>query len=99
MPRERVQHPKVYEYESADGTTGYVEHDPALDVTWQRDSETVQVSIEFPRAQWLTICADLKDDPEISHKAIFSGNLPRPEINHFIRTLKRARDAAYGADE
>ena len=42
--------------------------------------------------------ADHPEDLE-HYAAVFTEPLTRPQINHLIRTLKRARDAAYGTDE
>lgn len=90
MPRERIQHGNL----ESDGWTW-----PSLDVEWQRDAAHVQVAIEFDRDRWATIAKELAEDKAVSHKAIYTSSLSRPEINNMIRTLRRARDAAYGGDE
>lgn len=78
--------------------TEYIE-DPSLDVTWSRDNGHVQLSIEFTREQWLSNLRTLQEDEAITRRAIFTDSLARHEINHLIRILRRARDAAYGSDE
>lgn len=104
MPRERVQHSKSYPVHevSEDGMAGstYTEVTPALDIEWARDPQgRVQVAIEFSREQWIEITEDLRDDPAVERRAIYTDSLDRQQINHMIKTLRRARDAAYGADE
>lgn len=74
-----------------------ITEDPSLDVSWNRDLGWVQVSIDFERRQWVE-CVESFEDGEIK-KAVFTDTLSRQEINHMIRTLRRARDAAFGADE
>lgn len=74
-----------------------IREQPSLDVSWNRDGEWVQVGFSAPNDWW----ARLNDIPEPvpGHRAVFTDVLSRQEINHMIRTLRRARDAAYGADE
>lgn len=76
-----------------------VSEEPSLDVTWSRDQGYVQVSIDMSREQWLTNTKQLEDDPNVIKRAIYTDGLSRQEINHLIRTLRRARDSAFGADE
>lgn len=79
-----------------DGCT--VREDPSLDLNWNREAGWVQVSIEMTAAQWIVNADELRDG-NVSHRAIYTDVLTRQEINHMIRTLRRARDAAYGSDE
>ena len=74
---------------------------PSVDVTWNRDSSYVQLSIEAPRDWWdrFNDTYSQANSPDLHSYAVFSEVLDRREINHLIRTLRRARDAAYGADE
>lgn len=76
-----------------------ITEDPSLEVAWTRDMAHVQVAIDMPRELWIQIAQDLSTDDRVSRKAIYTGVLTRQEINHTIRTLRRARDAAYGSDE
>lgn len=83
----------------AEGET--LEEQPSVDVTWRREPEGagwVQVSIEAPTDWWGRFNKSY-EDVEVSHWGVFSEVMTRQEINHMIRTLRRARDAAYGADE
>lgn len=104
MPRERVQHGKSYPVHevSEDGKTAgsYTEVTPSLDIEWAREPQgRVQVAIEFSRQQWIDITADLHNHQEVERRAIYTDSLDRQQINHMIKTLRRARDAAFGADE
>ncbi|QGZ16705.1 hypothetical protein PBI_DEWDROP_57 [Microbacterium phage Dewdrop] len=76
----------------------------SLDVVWHRDGGWVQLQIEAP-PEWFEKALDeqaWKSDPNAGppmHQAVLTGVLDRRQINHLIKTLRRARDAAYGADE
>lgn len=128
MPRERIQHGKMYvdepdiePTEAIDGNSGQpagvfahvvrefipgetlppgtiVREHPSLDVTWNREVGYVQVSIEAP-VDWWDRFHESRTRDEQSHYAAYTEVMDRREINHMIRTLRRARDAAYGADE
>lgn len=124
MPRERVQHGKLYaditetpdpgnvgqtpgsvmrrvEYRPdvalPEGAT--VREEPSLDVSWNRDGGWVQIAIDAPRDWWERFKESLDGSPEQHHMSAYTDVLTRKEINDLIRTLRRARDAAYGADE
>jgi hypothetical protein len=98
-----------FEYDPAVGVPagGDVFYDPAIHVHWRRpegpdysvDSVKagVQVSLEMP-VGFLKNRAERLDEAVIT-TSIFTDDLSRREINHLIRTLRRARDAAYGSDE
>ncbi len=78
-----------------------VREEPSLDVGWNREGEWVQLSIVAPREWWDTWVQSYaieKGAPEDT-LSVFSGVLTRGEINKMIVTLRRARDATYGADE
>lgn len=67
-------------------------------VGWERNSGYVQVGIET--ADGRSIAKHLTGDGETP--ADFSGlwgTLDRDGCNRLIRTVRRARDAAFGADE
>lgn len=59
-----------------------------LSVTWDGPSENVQVFLKWFRAT---------DATGETHER-YSPSLTRHQINRMIRTLRRARDAAHGAD-
>lgn len=92
---------KVVQFEPAMDPADYdkITEDPSLEVNWSREYGHVQVSIDFSREQWLACAKDLEDNPDIIRKAIYTDALSRKDINDMIRTLRRARDAAYGRDE
>jgi len=86
---------------------------PRLDVVWQRPldglslppgedpSGAVQVEIILNPTDMrhrIDHVAAYPEDLE-AFARFFTEPLTRHQINHLIRTLKRARDAAYGADE
>jgi hypothetical protein len=73
--------------------------EPSLDISWGREAGYVQVSIDFTREQWLEVAKELEEHPGTIKKAIHTMPLTRYEINNAIKTLRRARDAAYGKDE
>jgi hypothetical protein len=75
-----------------------LEEQPSVDVTWRRDPGWVQVSVEAS-ADWWDRFQKSRERVEQSHFGVFSEVMSRQEINHMIRTLRRARDAAYGSDE
>lgn len=113
MPRETIVPSKTYVFDedgnqvdeglsTADFTIpkgGSLDTTPNVELHWSREHEHVQLSIEFPREAWISIAQDLKDDPSVTRKAIFSPGLSRYQINKLIKTLRRARDAAFGVDE
>lgn len=74
-------------------------HDADVDVAWDRDGEVVQIGFTLSRERWLEVADMLREQPDITAHAEYTAPVSRAEINHTIRTLKRARDAAYGADE
>lgn len=73
--------------------------EPSLDVYWNRDGEWVQVAIDAPTDWWDRFWKDKQENKLITASSVFVEALSRQEINHMIRTLRRARDAAYGSDE
>lgn len=92
----------IVEYElhpDADVPKGaIVTEQPSLDVHWNRDGEYVQLAIDAPRTYWQRFLESYEGSPEATRFGVFTDRLTRSELNHLIRTLRRARDAAYGAD-
>lgn len=85
----------------ADDTT--VTPDLALHVSWERGSERgsdghVQVSIQVPTPVVVARAGRIEGE-DVTATAFYAPGLTRTEINHLIRTLRRARDAAFGSDE
>ena len=79
---------------------GYILREaPSVDVLWNREGEWVQLAIDAPRDWWERFMASYENSPEQHSFPVVTEVLTRKEINHLIRTLRRARDAAYGADE
>lgn len=75
--------------------------DPSLDVTWNRDGGWVQMALYAPVDWWkrfMVVFGEGGDTTAVA-QAAYTDVLTRSEINNLIKTLRRARDAAYGADE
>jgi hypothetical protein len=72
---------------------------PSLDVLWSREYGSVQMGFEAPREWWDRFIESYQANKEMTHYGAFTELFSRTEINHMIKTLRRARDAAYGADE
>lgn len=70
----------------------------SLDVHWQRDM-WVQISLDIPRDKWIERAKEVESDKERISTAMYTETLTRDEINKMIRTLRKARDQAFGADE
>lgn len=106
--------PSVIEAESAPLPAGHVvrEFDPdkplaadevireqqSVDLAWNRDAGWVQLVIEAPADWWQRVHSDASWEGS-DVRSVASEPLTRQQINHLIRTLRRARDAAFGADE
>jgi hypothetical protein len=79
--------------------------EPSLKVHWTRQHDevlgagNVQISLDVDRLDLLRSAREVEQDDAITKRGIYTGSLDRAELNHLIRTLKRARDAAYGKDE
>ncbi len=115
MPRERVHHgtkwvkkliPETNMFEDGfhpyhDGlpleSTDVLTQDQSLDISWHRDG-WVQVAMAIPKEKWDRIVQQFTDYPD-DEPNIYTDVLSRQEINNMIKTLRRARDQAYGADE
>lgn len=96
MPKETIRYGetvKRYTEEPDKGTAGirYINM-PTLQVQWEREGEWVQVQLYASSSYWAELAAD---DSIVAT----SDKLSRTDLNHMIKTLRRARDAAYGADE
>jgi hypothetical protein len=102
VPREQINYPgALWERDESGESKQLAPADPALHVVWTRDHAHVQVGFEFDRAVMKEHLGHASGEDWIgADRAVFyTGNLNREEINNAIRTLRRARNAAYGADE
>lgn len=109
MPRERIKRGSLFITEAGSSLStahipgenmpdgGAIHEEPSLEISWSRDGQCVQVAFVAPLA-WLD-AAQRDLAPNESHVSLYTEALSRAEINHMIRTLRRARDAAYGSDE
>lgn len=108
--RIEVEHPGTQEYPGAIVTQEWhpgdpqppgsvLYEEPSFDVTWNRDGGWVQLAFDAPRRWWDGFIKSYANSPEQTHFPAYTEVLSRREINDLIRTLRRARDAAYGSDE
>jgi hypothetical protein len=93
MPKEQINHPQQV---TSDSPQGYTTTSPTLHVGWNR-AGWVQVSIATDTSSLARLVEDAQKHGE-SEPAIYTDELSRDEINRLIRTLRKARDQAYGAD-
>lgn len=100
MPREQINYPAAVMETGADGGAPSVikAAGPALHVSWHASpAGTVQIRFDA-NPDFIQEAADFPD-PETGRSAMYTDELTRAEINKMIRTLRRARDQAYGKDE
>lgn len=76
-----------------------ITEDVSLDVNWNREAGWVQVSMSVPIDKWEDINKGREDLSNPPHVSVYTDTWTRQEINATIKTLRRARDAAFGADE
>lgn len=87
-------------------------HSPQLELHWSRAADTpptplgedrvgsVQLAIQVSETEFRDYIRMFEEAPKDDPNRLFlTRRMSRSEINHLIRHLKRARDAAYGADE
>lgn len=101
-PDTEEAHGKYY------ASTRRVTREPNVEVVWTRQGENPRPAYEDPEG-WVQIGLDIDkvdledrlryDDDSISARTFYTDKLTRHQINEMIRTLKRARNAAYGSDE
>lgn len=90
MPKEIIQYGGIARYTTEKSVIDVEE--PTLQVKWFHDPEHVQVQF--------TVSQEFLDQITGGNGVTLTSNsLSRREINHLIRTLRRARDNAYGKDE
>jgi len=105
MPKEQINYPRVVEVTcaSSDGTPNSTEkwEDPLVNVNWRNSPDGtghVQVSLDLPEKYLRMAVESLNGDLVTGSSLAWSPVLDRHDINRMIRALRRARDAAYGAD-
>lgn len=104
MPRQQINFPERYEtppdgmFADGHGTPpDRADEEPSLHVNWDNDHGLVQVSLNMTTERIKRWAEHLTD--HVSHSAFYTPALTRGEINTLIRTLRTARDKAYGRDE
>jgi hypothetical protein len=77
-----------------------------LDISWSRPDENgdttpgnVQIGMSFSPEELRRLSQPYSDGSFPFVRATYTEPLSRDQLNLMIRTLRRARDAAYGADE
>lgn len=100
MPREQINYPQTRPTVATFHESGTVktETDAALHVSWNRDGQHVQLCLEVD-VHYAQLAADEPNANEARTRTeLWTPVLSRQDINKLIRTLRRARDTAYGAD-
>lgn len=97
MPKEVIQYGGCVDRHRTDDDGGLItDHQvphPNLEVTWDRSDveEEGRVTVRFTLDEFY--------HKHYSGEVITSNGLTRKQINHLIKTLRRARNAAFGEDE
>lgn len=101
MPKEQITYPRVRQVEHNGGTltlpdTTGVSDDVCVSVGWNR-AGWVQVNLNTPTAHLASVLSSYTND-NAGDATVYSETLSREEVNKLIRTLRKARDQAYGSD-
>lgn len=110
MPREIIAHPRCVEsneWNEVGEVTGKVMvTEPRLTLHWSALSSTemdltggVQLGVTWFPTVPLAEYEAAKCWPQEGEPERFTANLDRDQLNKLIRLLRKARNAAYGADE
>lgn len=105
MPYEHINHPTPVEpdADAAIPQSGVTWPHPQLTVHWQREDAggpgVVELSLDCPRAYLEDLARTLDAAPDLDSLRVFLSPVSRADVNTLIRTVRRARDAAYGRDE
>lgn len=70
---------------------------PGMEIVWNR-SGWVQIGVDIPREWILAKAKELEAIPDITATAIYA-DVSRFQANKLIAIMRRARNAAFGADE
>lgn len=101
MPKEQINYPRIRQV-LQDGASitlpvaSEVSDDVCVSVGWNR-SGWVQVTLETPTKHLAQVLASYAND-NVGDAVVYSETLSREEVNKLIRTLRKARDQAYGSD-
>lgn len=91
MPKEVIQYPRM------DDDLGH-----EMSLHWGREHGVVQVHLErhpWKRVEDKFTGSTVPDRSSPEAVEIFGHPMSRVEINHFIRSLRKARDQVFGRDE
>jgi hypothetical protein len=93
MPRETINS----RYEGLTYPGGEIADEPKVHVGWGRESQHVEVGVlKHPRDRASGLVEHVDDWHDTKYGWFIQ--LDREGINRLIRTLRKARDAAFGAD-
>lgn len=105
MPYAQINHPAPVEPDGDGGLprSGVSWPHPQLAVHWQREDAggpgVVELSLDCPRAYLEDLARTLQAAPDLESLRVFLSPVSRADANTLIRTVRRARDTAYGKDE
>ncbi len=109
MPKEQINTPRVFDPTLVDANTlpihGEAWADPTLHVSWHQHGTGempghVQVALGLPVQYIGSLMGDYSKAGAVAPSMdVFTPVLSRQDVNKLIRTLRRARDQAYGRDE
>lgn len=103
MPRTQINYPPVRPKTTDPATPpsdGVYVGDPTVHVVWMPAARGghVQVALEVEQA-YAELVLQHPNGESPSTTYLYSPPLDRADLNKMIRTLRQARDAAYGRDE
>lgn len=107
MPKEVITHAESYDTRGRGGELADIHTGPSLSVRWenshQGSAKTSPGDVMVAVSLYPTVTREefraAKSWPPSPEREILCGPLDRAQLNKLIRTLRRARDAAFGRDE
>lgn len=72
---------------------------PSIEVRWNAETGELQMAFVAPREWWDEFIAAYRGSPEQHEFSAWTAEIDRRQSNHLIRTVRRARNAAFGVDE
>lgn len=107
MPKEVINHPESHDTRGPDGEIVMVYTNPSVSVHWgnvyQGGREAVPGNVVLQLSEFPSVTGEefkaAESWPPPPEREITAGPFSREQINKLIKTLRRARDAAFGRDE
>jgi hypothetical protein len=72
---------------------------PSIEIRWDAEAGEMQLAFVAPRGWWDEFIAAYKGSPEQHEFPAWTAPINRRQSNYLIRTIRRARNAAFGVDE